>query len=257
MEGNTHIRIQAKRLTGFQLKRIAVVSMIMDHAGAILMDGALRPYRTGEAILFTGQEPFLIRNAFVIKDVCNALGAAAFPIFCFLIAEGVRHTKNRMNYALRMLLFALISELPFNLAHRGTLLYPGLQNVMFTLTIGILTLWGISCVESRLQAKPFIRWISTGLIALLGACLAFAVRSEYVFLGIAAMALFYLFREHRYLKLLGVVPLLVASPFALLALPAILLYGGERGRGNPSFFYVFYPAHFLLFYGLGELLARI
>lgn len=126
-------------LDGFTLKWIAIISMVIDHFGGIVMDGVLAPYRVDGAIYFTADMPWLIRNAPMIKTVCEALGSVAFPIFCFLLVEGFLHTRNRMRYGLRMGLFALLSEIPFNLAHNGSSLYPSLQNVMFTLCIGIFT----------------------------------------------------------------------------------------------------------------------
>ena len=75
------------------------------------------------------------------REVCEVLGSVAFPLFCFLMAEGFLHTRDRVKYGLRMGLFALLSEIPFNLAHFQTPFSLRLQNVMFTLTVGILPFW--------------------------------------------------------------------------------------------------------------------
>ena len=85
---------------------------------------------------------------------------------------------------------------------------------------------------------------------------AFAVRSEYVFLGTLSAALFYLLRSAGVWRLAGLLPLLIASPWVLLCAPLLLLYSGERGRrGGKYFFYIFYPAHFLLLQLLGKWIA--
>ena len=86
--------------------------------------------------------------------------------------------------------------------------------------------------------------------------LAYLVRGEYVFLGVLAVALMYLLRERGKLRLLGLVPLLIASPWILLAVPLLMAYDGSRGKGNKWFFYVFYPAHFLVLAGLAQFAAQ-
>lgn len=243
-------------LDGFTLKWIAIVSMVIDHFGSIVMDGVLAPYRVDGMICFTPDMPWLIRSAPAIKSVCEALGSIAFPIFCFLLVEGFLHTRSRLQYGLRMGLFALISEIPYNLAHSQSVWHPSLQNVMFTLCIGIFTLYAIAWAQERLAARRTASILSVIGIALAGAGLAFLIRSEYVFLGIACMVLLYVLRSNHYWQLAGFAPLLIASPWILLAVPPIAAYNGARGRGPQYFFYVFYPAHFLALAGVAELLAR-
>lgn len=243
-------------LDGFTLKWIAIISMVIDHFGGIVMDGVLVPYRVDGAIYFTADMPWFIRNAPMIKTVCEALGSVAFPIFCFLLVEGFLHTRNRIRYGLRMGLFALLSEIPFNFAHNGSVLYPSLQNVMFTLCIGIFTVYAIAWAQERLASRWALSILSVIGIALAGAGLAYLVRSEYVFLGIACIVLLYVLRSNPYWQLAGFAPLLVASPWILLAVPAVAAYNGQRGRGSQYFFYVFYPAHFLVFAGAAYLLAQ-
>lgn len=242
-------------LDGFTLKWIAIVSMVIDHFGGIIMDGVLAPYRVDGAVYFTADMPWFIRNTPMIKTVCEALGSIAFPIFCFLLVEGFLHTRNRLQYGLRMGLFALISEIPFNLAHSGHIWHPALQNVMFTLCIGIFTLYAIAWAQERLAARRALSVLSVIGITLAGAGLAYLVRSEYVFLGIVCIVLLYVLRSNRYGQLAGFAPLLAASPWILLAVPPICAYNGQRGHGSQYFFYVFYPAHFLLFAGVAALLA--
>ncbi len=243
-------------LDGFTLKWIAIISMVIDHFGSIILDGALAPYMVDGTVCFTADMPAFIRSIPTIKIVCDALGRIAFPIFCFLLVEGFLHTRNPLKYGLRMGLFALISEIPFNLAHGGSIWYPGLQNVMFTLCIGVFTLYAISWAQQKLASRRALSILSVIGIGLVGASLAYLVRSEYVFLGIACTVLLYVLRSYPYLQPASFLPLtIVVSPWVLLAVPLVLAYNGQRGRGSQYFFYVFYPAHFLLFAGIATLLA--
>ena len=241
---------------GFALKWIAIASMVIDHFGSIVMDGVLAPYRVDGMIYFTADMPWFIRSAPMIKTVCEALGSVAFPIFCFLLVEGFVHTRNRLKYGLRMGLFALISEIPYNLAHSQTVWHPALQNVLFTLCIGIFTLYAIAWTQEKLSMRRAASILSVIGVTLAGAGLAFLVRGEYVFLGIFCIVLLYVLRENRYWQLAGFAPLLIVSPWILLAVPPVAAYNGQRGRGSRYFFYVFYSAHFLAFAGIAQLLAR-
>ena len=69
------------------------------------------------------------------------VGRVAFPLFAFMIAEGAAHTRDRRRYALRLLLLAVISEIPFDLVAGGTWLFPADQNTVFTLLLGLLAVW--------------------------------------------------------------------------------------------------------------------
>lgn len=241
--------------SSFALKRVAIISMIIDHFASVVMDGVIAPYRNGGLITFTADMPFMVRNAYVIDSVCDVLGSIAFPIFCFLLAEGFIHTRSRVKYAARVGIFALISEIPFDLAHYQKLWCFDLQNVMFTLCVSLFTLLAVSLIEEKYAGDKARRLVFTALAIVAGMGLAFLLRGEYVFLGVLTVSLLYLLRDAGYYRLLGFAPLLIVSPWILLALPFVFFYGGQRGRGSKYFFYVFYPAHFLLFAGIAYLLA--
>ena len=253
----TQLLSNPHRLSGFGLKRLAVASMVVDHIGSIIMNGLLSPYWQGGYLQLSADMPFLVRHGFQIKAVCEVLGSIGFPLFCFLLSEGFLHTRNRLRYALILGAFALLSEIPFDLAHYQAFWNPTLQNVLFTLCTAAFTLWGISAVETRWKGPPL------GLVGLrvavtaAGMAVALLLRGEYVFLGILAVVLFYLLRDYRWFRLLGLAPLLVVSPWVLLALAPLVLYGETRGQGLKWFFYFFYPSHFLLFAVVAWFLSQL
>lgn len=242
-------------LSSFGLKRIAVASMVIDHIGSFLLRALMNPYRVDGGILVGRDSPAALRQLMLGREACDILGSIAFPVFCFLIAEGFLHTRDRLRYGGQMLVFALLSEVPYDLAHYQTVFSPRLQNMMFTLACAILTLLLIRRAEERWQEQKALRWGMTAAAVAAGMAAAYLVRGEYVFLGPLAVSLVYLLRERGMWRIAGLAPLLVASPWTALAVPFLLLYNGERGRGSKWFFYLFYPAHFLAFAALAAVMA--
>lgn len=219
-------------LSGSALKRIAVVTMLCDHLAYFLLlplidQGVLLASSGWGAVYLLGR----------------IIGRIAFPLFCLLLVEGFLHTKSRPRYLARMLLFALISEIPFNLATSGTLRNPAHQNVFFTLGLGL-------CLLVLLEKSPH-RLFSA--FALLGFCaVALLLRTDYSFVGILLVAVLWQLREQPGLRMAVAALILVFSrgfwgAMAVLSFIPIGLYNGKRGdERHPAFFYWFYPLHLLL-----------
>ncbi len=208
-------------LDSFQLKCIAIVSMALDHTGAVLYPSQIW---------------------------LRCLGRIAFPIFCFLIVEGFFHTHDVRRYMGRLGVFALISEIPYDLAFRDVPLEYAHQNVFFTLLIGI----GMMVLLERNR-----EWPVKAVILLLAMWLAVLIRSDYNFRGVLLIFVFYIFHESRWLAVTagGFWNFLyqgVIQKYGVLSVLPLALYNGERGRKMKYFFYIFYPAHLLLLYGISR-----
>ena len=178
----------------------------------------------------------------------RCLGRIAFPIFCFLIVEGFFHTHDVRRYMGRLGIFALISEIPYDLAFRGVPLEYAHQNVFFTLLIGI----GMVVLLERNRERPV-----KAVILLLAMWLAVLIRSDYNFRGVLLIFVFYIFHESRWLAVTagGLWNFLyqgVIQKYGVLSVLPLALYNGERGRKMKYFFYIFYPAHLLLLYGISR-----
>lgn len=178
----------------------------------------------------------------------RCLGRIAFPIFCFLIVEGFFHTHDVRWYMGRLGVFALISEIPYDLAFRGVPLEYAHQNVFFTLLIGI----GMMVLLERNR-----EWPVKAVILLLAMWLAVLIRSDYNFRGVLLIFVFYIFHESRWLAVTagGLWNFLyqgVIQKYGVLSVLPLALYNGERGRKMKYFFYIFYPAHLLLLYGISR-----
>ena len=238
-------------LTAAQLRLLALGLMLLDHVWALFMPGGYQ--------------------------WMTYLGRAAFPIFAFQIVEGYAHTSNFRRYALRLLLFGLVSEIPFNLMYASAAFYPIHQNVLFTLLLGLLA---VRALDRARKAGGVRSWLLAA-VQVLGCCLLALVGfTDYGITGVLTVIAFYLFREGPLAKpgqvlsllllhmvffkgeyipvsLLGHVLELRTQGFALLALLPIWLYNGRKGGGGRALqygSYAFYPAHMLLLYLLTRLL---
>lgn len=228
-------------LSGNVLKWIGIFTMFIDHFGAVLVN----------KLIMVTLNPIWLK----LYWPCRYIGRIAFPIFCFTLVEGFVHTKNRGRYLGRMCLFALISEVPFDLAIRGKWFSMDVTNVMATFALGLLLLWSIQQLLEPVRGKGVNR--SSVLRALLaivdiGAAMWLAefLNMDYGAVGILSIVLFYLNREKRILAAIfgcGAMLLLGRVELTgLLAILPILLYNGTRGRQSKYFFYAFYPGHLLL-----------
>ena len=146
-------------------------------------------------------------------------------------------------YAVRLLLFGIISEIPFNLLVTMQFRSLEYQNVYFTLLIGLLLIWGWDFLNNR---KMEILQIG---LAVLACCAAEFLKTDYGWQGPALILFFYLMNKWRVPQcVLGSAILYNEFPWVLLGYIPMLFYNGERGRQPKYFFYVFYPAHLILLY---------
>ena len=145
---------ERKGISGSTLKIIAIITMLIDHIGA----GVL-----GRLLVVRGMNEAADLNAWIDANstlvityqMMRFVGRLAFPIFCFLLIEGFEHTHDVKKYALRLLSFCLVSEIPFDLLFNVKILESGYQNVFFTLFIGLMVMWGFQVVENQERFAKF------------------------------------------------------------------------------------------------------
>lgn len=239
-------------LNGSVLKIIAILTMFIDHFCAVLLSS--RP----KEISFSLYEMISIGGKYLstqqldqIYDIGRSIGRLAFPLFCFLLVQGFVHSKNNNKYTLRLLLFAALSEIPFNYAFFGSLRYWYHNNVFFTLLLGHLALRAME----RFKEKPLI---GAGIVFLL-INLAQILHTDYGAFGVVLIVLLYMARNNpAYLLAVGILTF-VFLPYGRTGLIAFLLmclYNGKRGLKLKYFFYAFYPVHLLLLFFLRYYMMR-
>lgn len=224
-----------KFLSGSALKWIALVTMFIDHIGAVIIPTL---YSSGIGNMYFDWQ--------LLYQISRTIGRVSFPIFCFLLVEGYIHTSNKRKYLLRMFIFALVSEIFYDYAVYGKLWYTGKQNIFFELSLGIVLMFGTDLLQSIVKTHVLLG-LYTVILWYGGMLVARLFELEYGMYGILSIGLLYLLRGVREYQLLGgALSFCWELPAPLGLLPAYF-YNGKRGRQNKYFFYLFYPLHLAIF----------
>ena len=238
---------KSKGISASTLKLIALITMFIDHIGAILLERGLLPIIASSVLAGHSFEylPTNYETWYYINFLLRLIGRISFPIYCFLLVEGFLHTKNVKKYAFRLGLFAFISEVPFDLALHGEFFNFSTQNIFFTLFLGLCTLCAMKALENLPpQQAPF-----RILVALTGMILAQFLQTDYSAFGVLLIVLLYLLKDNQKKQcIVGAISTLweYTAPFAFLF---TYHYNGERGKQLPkAFFYSFYPIHLILLF---------
>lgn len=218
-------------LDGTVLKIIAMVSMVFDHVGDMFFPDVLWP---------------------------RMIGRLAMPLFAFCITEGYIHTRDKKKYLFRMGIFALVSEVPFDLAFEGKVSLNH-QNIMLTFFMSILALMLFDLIRGKKNedtGRYSIGKTILGSLVIIGtAAVAILIKADYTIFAVISVFLFYLFKDTKHFIRTGVGVAFLALTRTMgyycttgLSIIPLLLYNGKKGKGLKWLFYAFYPGHLLLLY---------
>lgn len=235
------------RLTGDTLKFIAAFCMLIDHASF----GILHYYLSVRYMDILPHTYTILNNIF---EACRGIGRIAFPIFAFFLVEGYIHTGNLKKYIGRMFLFALISEIPFDLGNYHKVIYIDHQNVLFTFFFGLITLYIIDYINDKIIGLSQTEKILCIICNIAAFCeLTNLLHTDYSFKGIILISILYLLRTNKPLKLLSGAAIFSYAKFAPIAFLLLYLHDSSQKPRFKYFFYLFYPAHLILIYLVGSL----
>lgn len=214
-----------KFLSNFDLKIIAIITMTIDHIGAIMYPNI---------------------------DIFRIIGRISFPIFAFLLVEGFNHTSNKLKYFLRLLLFAIITQPIYNYAFNNQEL-----NILFTFSLSFSLLSSLDFIKKIINKYSkgienyLYKIVFYSLIYILFALSSLILNVDYQALGVSLVFIFYL-SSNIYLSfllyLLAVIFLTTNTIqfYSLLSFIFINLYNGNKGNNIKYFFYLYYPLHLLI-----------
>ena len=229
--------------TSFSLHIMAMLFMLCDHLWGTIVPG---------------------------NDWLTCIGRLAFPIYAFMIVEGYFHTKSLKKYVCRLLIFAVISEIPFNLAMGSSLFYPIHQNVLWSFLISVgLIAWNEKVKEKQIWVRILVGAAAV-IIGYIGGIITFV---DFYNAGILTVLVFYFFRGKKWwhyigqaiclyyinfemlgglsyeIDIFGQTYFIARQGLALIALIPIWLCKGKQGYHSKAFQYfnyAFYPLHLLI-----------
>lgn len=250
--GQQTMKPHKRGMSGSTIKMIAVITMFIDHFAAGVLGRYLAMNGIGSLNIndMAGIDQWMNQNAVLYStyNVMRLIGRIAFPIYCFLLIEGFEHTRNRLKYAGRLLLFAFISEVPFDLLFNGEILEFGYQNVFFTLFFGYAAISGMRWAEEHMVNN--LMFLPLAYLVVIAACMGAAsiLQTDYSWIGVLCIIVMYLFRKKKVWQIVTGCIVFLWEITAPLAFVPIGFYNGERGWNLKYFFYLFYPVHLLLLY---------
>ena len=261
-----------KELRSDTIKIIAFITMFIDHIGLGILE---RWY-----LQITDYD--MAMRVYHISSALRAVGRIAFPIFCYQLVRGFFYTKNRLRYIRNLLVFAIISEVPFDLLEEGRINAES-QNVIFTLLIGALLMLTLEWYKetafyNKRKNLVLIYGIIVAIVVLYSK-LALFIKSDYGAKGIVLITIIYFFKDDRtkliqfgpflYLIEIFVVMLLtnnfnmhITVTYCEFAAPAVVAFlfmymdNGERryGKWFKWFGYWFYPVHMMFLFFIAKIL---
>ncbi len=244
-------------MTSHFIRILACATMLCDHIGFSMM-----MYGVGSGEL---------------AEVLRIIGRLSMPLFAFLIAEGFKKTHNVFLYMLRLLIAALISEIPYNLLTSGSLKNPASQNALFSLLIGLITVYAVDFLTRKVKSK-YLKCYAFVPVFLL-CYLAKRLSVDYGFAVVLLILLFYYLDNSSFEQKIWYLPALALFAsrdmisafwnggsigtwswiqlFEIFCIVPILAYNGKKGytprsKGGRALlrigFYLFYPVHMLVLY---------
>lgn len=220
-------------LSGTALKRIACVTMLIDHIGASCIEAGV------------GTAANCPVDLLQMDPILRLIGRLAFPIFCFLLVEGFLHTHDVKQYLRRLLFFGAVSEIPFDMAFFRVPFYGGHQNVYWTLALGVIAM---AAMQRSQDAAGRLTWQGSAA-AVACALAAELAATDYGAIGVALITALYLTRKSRTQQSILGAGMMLFERTAPLAFVLTWFYNGQRGR-CPQWakwaFYLFYPVHLVV-----------
>lgn len=203
------------KLNAFQLKILAVITMIIDHLGVLIFPNNI---------------------------VFRIIGRVSFVLFAFLLVEGLYYTRNINRYFFRLLFFAIISEIPFDYVMYGEFFHWEVQNVFWNLAIGVGSIGLLKNATEGMEIRKLI-------ICVLSLFLAAVIKADFSWYGLMVIYIFFFWREKVW-KLVGVgfINIIIGGiqTFGFLGVIPILFYSGKQGRRMGWWFYSFYAVHLII-----------
>ncbi len=230
------------------LKFIACIFMLIDH----LAYGLLHNYLVAHGMDIA---PDTYKDLNTFYDICKGVGRLAFPIFTFFLVEGFMRTRSVKKYALRLLLFALLSELPFDLGLFGKTVRFEHQNIMLTFFIALLMLSVIRFLcANTLGLSKVVFYLANICTVIAFADIAVILKTDYSWKCMVLAAVLYYTRSTGAFRLLCGAIATCWEKYAPISFLLLFFYDPEKPPKYKYAFYVFYPLHLIIIWMISKLI---
>ena len=248
MDTNTLFPDKRIRLSCNVLKLTACVLMFIDHFSY----GVIHNYMISHAMDILPDD---YKTLSTIYEICRGIGRLAFPIFCFFIVEGFLRTGNIIKYIIRIAVFAVLSEIPFDLGLYGVPVKWDHQNVILTFLIALIMLVVIRYLENNIWglSMPLINF--TCICAVIAfADTAYLLNTDYSWKCMLLTAVLYFTRNTGPFRYLAGAVSTCWEKYGPLSFLLLYFYDPQVRPRHKYAFYLFYPLHLLLIYLLAKLI---
>ncbi len=220
-------------LSGNALKIIAAICMLVDHIGLLI---------------------------FPELKIMRIIGRIAFPIFAYMIAEGCEHTRSKLRYFGTIFTLAIVFQIVYYIICRDMYL-----NILFTFSLSVITIFALQYFKKKQNVSAALLF---ELVVIIVYALNRKLNIDYGFWGCMTPVFASLLRDVKkldkrviHIAMTAICLVILAleyrgvQMYALLSIPLLLLYSGKRGKWQMKyFFYIFYPAHLVIIYGIAMLI---
>ena len=236
------------RLSCNALKLVACIFMLIDHIGY----GIIHNYMVVHGMDLL---PDTYKTLNTVYEIFRGVGRLAFPIFCFFLVEGFLRTSNVKKYAIRLFVFALVSEIPFDLGLYGAMFKWDHQNIILTFFIALLMLISIRYLESNVLAlsRPVV-YLTLFCAVVAFADLAYILKTDYSWKCMLLVAVLYFFRKAGTARLLCGAVSTCWEKYAPISFLLLYFYDPSVRPKHKYAFYIFYPLNFIIIYIIAKLI---
>ena len=244
--------------SSLQLKVFAAISMVCyTFSMSIMQNGVIGVERMGIPALseaLATNSDLMVTAGWTLA--LQLAGGLAVPVYAFLLVEGFCRTSDYRRYLLTILLFAVISEVPYDLAISGVFWDMTGQNALWTMLISLIMLYGLRFFQDR---KGLSVWLGRIVLVLAAVLWTTLLRTGFGTCTVLLVATYYVLYDSKGLRILigvAISTMYVTGPISGYPLYA---YNSERGwKGRPGLkyvFYIFYPLHLLILGLIARLIA--
>lgn len=273
---NTEPASTRKGMAGSTIKVLVMISLFLQSLNVVIMDPFLDIESVGKSLepvadnfkaVFTPDWKFAanslytdaVREFFDAKSgawtmylIFSIVGSIAVPLLCYIVLQEFLVSDNKRNDVLTLGMFAMASEIPYDLAVKGKVLEYSTQNLFVGIFIGVAVVWIMDYIFNKVARSAFIKYFLSMLVFILGILLAIITKTYFFIFPVLVIACMYIFREKKMLgPVIGCFAMTTVSPYYLCSFASLIpinMFNGKIEKKLKNLLPIFYPVHFIILF---------